>query len=73
MSYHDDFGWDYWPFGSFGNDRVTVDADGSVVFTGFGRDTVRVRADDVTVDLGLGRDVARTLWRRCCRQWRLRP
>ncbi len=51
MSYHDDFGLGCWLYGSFGNDRVTVDADGSVVFTGFGRDTVWVRADDVTVDL----------------------
>ena len=60
MSYHYDFGLDYRPFGSFGNDKITVDEDGSVVFTGFGRDTVRVRADDVTVDLGFGRDVGRT-------------
>jgi hypothetical protein len=60
MSYHYDFGLDHWAFGAFGNDRVTVDEDGSVVFTGFGRDTVRVRADDVTVDLGFGRDTVRT-------------
>ncbi len=59
MSYHYDLGLDYWPFGSFGNDRLTVDEDGSVVFTGFGRDTVQVRADDVTVDLGFGRDTVR--------------
>lgn len=60
MSYHYDFAFDYWPFGSFGNDGVTVDQDSSVVFTGFGRDTVEIRADDVTVDLGFGRDVVRT-------------
>jgi hypothetical protein len=60
MSYHYDFGLDYWPYGSFGNDRITAGEDGSVAFTGFGRDTVQVRADDVTVDLGFGRDVVRT-------------
>ncbi|UVF21612.1 calcium-binding protein [Microvirga terrae] len=60
MFYHYDLGLDPWAFGSFGNDRVTIDEDGSVVFTGFGRDTVRVRADEVTVDLGFGRDVVRT-------------
>jgi hypothetical protein len=60
MSYHYDFGLDYWPYGSFGNDRITAGEDGSVAFTGFGRDTVQVRADDVTVDLGFGKDVVRT-------------
>lgn len=60
MSYYDDFGLDYSLYGSFGNDKVTVNDDGSVVYAGFGRDTVRVRADDVTVDLGFGRDIVRT-------------
>ncbi|WP_114948297.1 calcium-binding protein [Microvirga calopogonii] len=60
MPFYDDFGLGCWLYGNFGNDRVTVDEDGSLVSTGFGRDRVRVEADDVTVDLGFGNDRVRT-------------